>query len=246
MARYITFALVFACYYYGAHAWEQLPPPGSHRILPRPPQPQSSLQSRRQCFQKIVSAAFGVASVATLSPTQSAGARDELFRKNPLTNPVLEQMRIWEQAEADELKYGGELERGDAGNKGKVDAYPRMLVPILGIAADLERIETLVGAASSSSSSSVEAWKQAREILAKPEYEKVQFKKIFNRYGDNIYYSDPDRANMYLGGGATPKSEQSVRTTCLAWSLKSDQFCIIFNPLKKTDFVHVWKCFWFL
>ena len=41
-------------------------------------------------------------------------------------------------------------------------------------------------------------------------YEKIQFKKIFNQYGDNIYYSDPDRANLHLGGGATPKPEQSI------------------------------------
>lgn len=27
---------------------------------------------------------------------------------------------------------------------------------------------------------------------------------------DNIYYSDPDRANLYLGGGAVPKNEQSI------------------------------------
>jgi hypothetical protein len=35
-------------------------------------------------------------------------------------------------------------------------------------------------------------------------------KKTFNAFSDNIYYSDPDRANLYLGGGATPKTEQSI------------------------------------
>jgi len=34
---------------------------------------------------------------------------------------------------------------------------------------------------------------------------------------DNIYYSDPDRANAYLGGGATPKNEQSI-----AYLLRND------------------------
>lgn len=34
---------------------------------------------------------------------------------------------------------------------------------------------------------------------------------------DNIYYSDPDRANLYLGGGATPKNEQSI-----AYLLRND------------------------
>jgi hypothetical protein len=46
--------------------------------------------------------------------------------------------------------------------------------------------------------------------LSNGKYEKLEFKKTFNAYGDNIYYSDPDRANVYLGGGATPRSEQSL------------------------------------
>lgn len=53
-------------------------------------------------------------------------------------------------------------------------------------------------------------WEQARSILSDGKYEKLEFKKTFNAYGDNIYYSDPDRANVYLGGGATPRSEQSL------------------------------------
>ena len=54
-------------------------------------------------------------------------------------------------------------------------------------------------------------------VLQKEQYDKIQFKKTFNAYGDNIYYSDPDRANLYLGGGATPKTEQS-----LAYLLRND------------------------
>jgi hypothetical protein len=33
---------------------------------------------------------------------------------------------------------------------------------------------------------------------------------MFNAFADNIYYSDPDRANLYLAGGATPKTSQSL------------------------------------
>ena len=138
---------------------------------------------------------------------QPAVAASDLYKKNPLTGPVLEQIRFWEQAEADELKYGGELERGDAGNKGKTDAYPRMLVPILEIANDLEKVRQLVTTTSAGGAggdgngdAKFQAFRQARTILQKPAYEKVQFKKIFNRYGDNLY----------LGGGATPKTEQSL------------------------------------
>lgn len=145
---------------------------------------------------------------ASLFPRSSV-ARDELFRPNPLISPLLEQVRIWEQAEADEIKYGGELERGDAGNKGKTDAYPRLLVPILEIADDLSSVNTMVGDRSK--------WTTAQRILAQPRYQKIAFKKIFNAFGDNIYYSDPDRVNLYLGGGATPKTEQS-----LAYLLRND------------------------
>eukprot|EP00977_Amphora_coffeiformis_P019050 scaffold6886_cov164-Amphora_coffeaeformis.AAC.8 len=165
--------------------------------------------SRRDVFQAI---AVGVGGLAVLSP-DPASARDEVFKKNPLTSPLLEQIRIWDQAEADDLKYNGELERGDAGNKGKVDAYPRLLVPILVISNDLDQIDQLL----SKESSGLEEWKQARQILSKPEFEKINFKKTFNKYGDNIYYSDPDRANLYLGGGATPKTEQS-----LAYLMRND------------------------
>jgi hypothetical protein len=135
-----------------------------------------------------------------LSP--QAQAKDEIFKPNPLTNPVLEQIRIWEQAEADAIKYNGELEMGDAGNKGKVDAYPKLLVPILQMQDDLRQVNAMVREPSK--------WKQAQTILSQSKYDKISFKKIFNAYGDNIYYSDPDRANVYLGGGATPRNEQSL------------------------------------
>ncbi|VEU43034.1 unnamed protein product [Pseudo-nitzschia multistriata] len=154
--------------------------------------------------------------IALTSIPSPADARDELFRPNPLTNPLLEQVRIMEQAEKDNIKYGGELERGDAGNKGKVDAYPSLLVPILKIDKELNEIRTLVRSGGENKPSN-EAMSQALAILQQPTYEKVNFKKTFNKYGDNIYYSDPDRANLYLGGGATPKTEQSI-----AYLLRND------------------------
>lgn len=91
---------------------------------------------------------------------------------------------------------------GDAGNKGKVDAYPKLLVPILQIQSDLQQVNSLVQNPAN--------YKEAQQILSQPKYDKISFKKIFNAYGDNIYYSDPDRANVYLGGGATPRNEQSL------------------------------------
>jgi hypothetical protein len=100
---------------------------------------------------------------------------------------------------------------GDAGNKGKVSAYPSLLVPILKIEQDLAEVKLLVNEGTPT------AWNKALKILQTERFEKINFKKTFNKYGDNIYYSDPDRANAYLGGGATPKAEQSI-----AYLLRND------------------------
>ena len=171
----------------------------------------------RRDFLGSVLGLVAIPSIASLtSMPSSASARDELFRPNPLTNPILEKLRILEQEEKDNIQYGGELEKGDAGNKGKVDAYPSLLVPILKIEVELNEVKSLVRSGGESKPSK-EAMSKALTILQQPVYEKINFKKTFNRYGDNIYYSDPDRANLYLGGGATPKTEQSI-----AYLLRND------------------------
>ena len=130
-----------------------------------------------------------------------------------------------DQAYADDIKYGGELTPGDAGNKGKIDAYPRLLAPIVTIANEIDQVNLLV-------QDRPAGWKEARRILAQPKYEKLAFKKIFNAYGDNIYYSDPDRANVYLGGGASPKSEQSM-----AYLLRNDVLTNVENLQAELDYL---------
>jgi hypothetical protein len=152
--------------------------------------------TRRALFRQ-----SAVALVATL-PTAPAGAKDEIFRPNPLTNRVLEQIRIWEQAEADNLKYGGELESGRPNDS----PYAELLVPILGISAELESVDRIVRSYGDRTS----ILQESQQIVQQSKYDKVAFKKAFNAYGDNIYYTDPDRANAYLGGGATPKTEQTL------------------------------------
>lgn len=49
------------------------------------------------------------------------------------------------------------------------------------------------------------------EQLATPAYSTASLKKIFNRYADNIFYTNPDRFNMYLGGGAVPDTSQTTQ-----------------------------------
>ncbi|GKZ00465.1 hypothetical protein MPSEU_000999000 [Mayamaea pseudoterrestris] len=142
-------------------------------------------------------------------PRSSCAADDRLFRANPLTNSVLEQFRIWNQAEADQVKYGGELERGDA-KLSSAEQYAKLLVPILFMVDDMQKIDALVHKEEPQLS-------EAQRILLQPKYEKIQMKKVFNSFADNIYFSDPDRANVYLAGGAVPNSSQS-----LAYLLRND------------------------
>ncbi len=78
----------------------------------------------------------------------------------------------------------------------------------------------------------MESWSKALTILQQPVYDKITFKKTFNKYGDNIYYSDPDRANLYLGGGATPKTEQS-----LAYLLRNDVLTNIENLRAELEYL---------
>lgn len=153
--------------------------------------------------------------VSTILPTigavlitkpETSVAKDELFKSNPLTNPILEQIRILEQAEADNIQYGGELAPGSP--KGR-EAYANLLVPILEMQSDLVQVERILFQQQDDNIAAMKL-EAANKILSKPQFEKKVFKKTFNAFADNIYYSDPDRANAYLGGGAVPRNEQSI------------------------------------
>ena len=156
---------------------------------------------RREALSALVkTGGAGILGAATVA--KSASAKDELFKPNPLTNPLLEQIRIWEQNEADNIKYGGELAPGSP--KGR-EAYAKLLVPILSVQRDLDVVNDLIHEKDKGA-----ALAKADAILNKEQFQKKPFKKMFNAFADNIYYSDPDRANAYLGGGAVPKNEQSI------------------------------------
>ena len=101
-------------------------------------------------------------------------ADDRLFKPNPLTNPILEQIRILEQAQADNIKYGGELAPGSP--KGQ-ETYVKLLVPILKIQDDLNEVDKLVRI------NDGKGLGEALQILNKPQFDKIQFKKTFNAFG---------------------------------------------------------------
>jgi hypothetical protein len=185
---------------------------------------------RRSSTMRIVSSvastlAFASSSSLSLSPRAAAAATSsssssDLFRPNPLTNPLLERIRIWDQDEADNIVYGGELASPYA-NKGggnDVDVYVALMQPILDVECDLRRLNALLesfdgrrGGGKGNDDDVVvgRLLDDANELLTNPKFDKLPFKKSFNAFADNIYYTDPDRANLYLGGGALPRNSQS-------------------------------------
>merc|ERR1712157_95680 len=124
---------------------------------------------------------------------------------------------------ADNIKYDGELAPGSP--KGR-DTYAKLLLPVLAIDNDLRTLSVLLVVNDAPGLST------AKKILDKSQFNKKEFKKIFNAFADNIYYSDPDRANLYLGGGATPKNEQSI-----AYLLRNDILTNVENLQAEVDYL---------
>jgi hypothetical protein len=188
--------------------------------------------SRRTAVK--LSSILGLVSIPSRPQAAHASSTNsDLFKPNPLTNPLLEQIRIWNQDEADNIRYGGELSSGSDGPPSALDQYVTLLQPILGVEYDLSRInQVLQGRGSSEKDTNttqktatkkeqyVSIFTQIDSILSSSSSllsDKLKFKKAFNAFADNIYYSDPDRANLYLGGGAIPKTSQSI-----AYLLRND------------------------
>ena len=89
------------------------------------------------------------------------------------------------------------------------ETFAQLLVPILKIEEQFAQVEKLLQYYVKESN--VKSLAAAQSVLnSNPNFQKKEFKKVFNEFADNIYYTDPDRANVYLGGGATPKPTQSL------------------------------------
>jgi hypothetical protein len=151
--------------------------------------------------------------VPAILTSTASNAESDLFKPNPLANRMLEKIRIIEQDEADNIVYGGELSSGSSG-PAAFDQYVQLLQPILGVERDVSKLKELLNKNGADVNSNL---KQMQEILNQPNLDKKAFKKAFNAFADNIYYVDTDRANLYLGGGATPGSTQSI-----AYLLRND------------------------
>jgi hypothetical protein len=169
---------------------------------------------RRSSMMRIVSSTSSTLFTAfsCLPPNEanaaSSSSSSDLFRPNPLTSPILEKLRIWDQDEADNIAYGGELASPNR-NAGDGDVYVTLMQPILDVECDLRELSSLLKSFDGNGDV-VALLDDANAILTRSKFDKLVFKKSFNAFADNIYYSDPDRANLYLGGGALPKNSQSI------------------------------------
>lgn len=118
---------------------------------------------------------------------------------NILTSPVLETLRKIDQADPDE-------------NIGNESNKAILFVPILKISEELNQCKSLLNELSTIKDVqplAVRLLKDIKDVLDSSEFQDKIFKKIFNRYSDNIFYSNSDQANLYLGGGSLPDSRQT-------------------------------------
>merc|ERR1712039_687207 len=55
-------------------------------------------------------------------------------------------------------------------------------------------------------------WPRLLQVVTSAPFTTLEFKKVFNAYSDNIYYSSSSaEANVYLLGGATPSTSQTTQ-----------------------------------
>lgn len=133
-----------------------------------------------------------VTGIVTPTVKNELTTRQQIIRntENILMNPFLEKIRLLEQVDNDEINES---------NTNKII----LLYPIISIQKDLTKISTLIRTGTLSN------FLLVSKIINQEQYQVVTLKKIFNRYSDNIFYSDPRRANLYLAGGAVPNSRQT-------------------------------------
>jgi len=150
--------------------------------------PSSKITRRRLLTGGVSFGTFGTF-VAVAAPEPAAAARD-----------LLEYMRILSQEAADNVKYDGEL----APVNGQPPSPAALLVPITRIDALLKEVRGAIDEPSN--------WDELRKVLSSPPMSKKEFKQVFNAFADNIYYAvGSERANAYLGGGATPTTQQTTQ-----------------------------------
>lgn len=101
-------------------------------------------------------------------------------------------VRIWNQAEADNISYGCDSSR------------PEKLMPNFWFSSlPWNLISTNL--MNSYIKLMVQGSEKHPKFLDQPKYTKIDYKNIFNDFAYSNYYNHPDKANLYLGGEVTPK-----------------------------------------
>ena len=143
-----------------------------------------------------------------------------------LTNKVLENFRKADQLERDEAMLL------DGGNNLQQTSKVLLLLPIIEIQEDLRATRSNINAIrTDNDEDSVGRRGRARvrvdralAIIGNNKYDSKNFKKVFNRYSDNILYTNVAEANIYLAGGTTPNSLQTEQYLYRNAALTSVQF----------------------
>ena len=153
--------------------------------------------NRRNALQQFTTTLAIASSVSASTSIQPANAAsDELFKPNPLTNTVLEKVRIWNQDEVDNIKYGGELESGSA-KPAAFDQYVQLLQPILQVDSDLRQIDTLLkeDGKDGTKEEYLLLFQKIDKILTQSLFDKINFKK-----GKMRFYAVPiiNRISIFL------------------------------------------------
>ena len=129
--------------------------------------------------------------ISMTAPNKELTTRQIIIRQTEsfLTNPVLEAIRKIDQLDPDtEEQFANKV---------------ISLIPIMEINKDVEEVTQLIRTHQTSDLS------KAFDILSNNKFDTIRFKKTFNRYSDNIFYTDSRQANLYLNGGAIPSSQQT-------------------------------------
>ena len=132
--------------------------------------------NRRNAIQRFA-VAFISTTTATIPQFANAAGDPNLFKPNPLTNKALEQLRILNQDEVDNIKYGGELESG-AAKPSELNQYIELLQPILEVDSGLEQVDKLLLTSKSSTKEDyLSLFQQIDKLLSNSLFDKINFKK---------------------------------------------------------------------
>lgn len=93
------------------------------------------------------------------------------------------------------------------------------MIPIIKLSETINEVYNLLSGCGTEASAldesayaeTIAKLKAAGQLIAKEKgYDAKSLKALFNRYSDNIFYTDKSEANLYLQGGTSPGSQQTT------------------------------------